>query len=110
MAHQDRGRKHRKRDERRGGPVRIGMHQASRHGDDDERRQSKSQQDAIRRQQWASAPLLLLPSPLWGGVGGGGRERRHTLANTSRAPTPTLPHKGGGRRDRPAKCDSLAPQ
>src|SRR6202171_5299041 len=44
---------------------------------------------------------LLLPSPLWGGGGGGGggvREMGHIRAATSRPSTPTLPHKGGGRR------------
>src|SRR5580700_125484 len=46
-------------------------------------------------------PASLLPSPLWGGVGGGGRAIRRTCATTSRPPTPTLPHKGGGRRVRP---------
>ena len=44
-----------------------------------------------------------LPSPLWGGAGGGGREvrckRRRPLV-TSRPPSPTLPHKGGGSRSR----------
>ncbi len=43
----------------------------------------------------------LLPSPLWGGVGGGGRaasRRRRGLPVASRPPTPTLPHRGGGRR------------
>src|SRR5580692_11548377 len=42
---------------------------------------------------------FLLPSPLWGGVGGGGRAAWHVGAVASRPPTPTLPHKGGGRRD-----------
>ena len=42
----------------------------------------------------------LLPSPLWGGVGGGGRRVWHICAKTSRPPTPTLPHKGGGRSGR----------
>src|SRR6266849_3500328 len=34
----------------------------------------------------------------WGGVGGGGRGVWHRDAITPRPPTPTLPHKGGGRR------------
>src|SRR5262249_17951712 len=56
----------------------------------------------------------LLPSPLWGGVGGGGREMWHSIAITSRPPTPTLPHKGGGRRDStappsPRAWDASAP-
>src|SRR5215470_11975251 len=36
------------------------------------------------------------------GGGGGGREKWHSIATTSRPPTPTLPHKGGGRRSRAA--------
>jgi hypothetical protein len=44
------------------------------------------------------AQRFRLPSPLWGGVGGGGRGMGHFRASTSRPPTPTLPHKGGGSR------------
>src|SRR6266849_6056015 len=33
----------------------------------------------------------------WGGVGGGGRAMGHRRRATPRPPTPTLPHKGGGR-------------
>src|SRR5499427_5669104 len=53
---------------------------------------------------WApgfGAPFLP-PPPLGGGVGGGGRGMGHCLAATPRPPTPTLPHKGGGRRACPA--------
>src|SRR5215470_7863525 len=38
----------------------------------------------------------LLPSPLWGGVGGGGRAELALLCSKARAPTPFLPHRGGG--------------
>src|SRR5215470_4280278 len=41
---------------------------------------------------------VLLPSPLRGGVGGGGRGVGHNRATAPRPPTPTLPHKGGGRK------------
>src|ERR1700730_3327090 len=34
----------------------------------------------------------------WGGVGGGGRRLGYARATAPRPPTPTLPHKGGGRR------------
>jgi hypothetical protein len=33
---------------------------------------------------------------LWAGVGGGGRKKWHSIATTSRPPTPALPHKGEG--------------
>src|ERR1700681_1188956 len=36
----------------------------------------------------------------WGGGGGGGRRLGHVRVVPSRPPTPTLPHKGGGRRKR----------
>ena len=52
---------------------------------------------------------LLLPSPLWGGVGGGGRHVGHFNAAASRPPTPTLPHKGGGRRSGGAVCTRPRP-
>src|SRR6266481_1962438 len=52
---------------------------------------------------------LLLPSPLWGGVGGGGRGVWHHCAITSRPPTPTLPHKGGGSRRAPCRVQSPCP-
>src|SRR5580700_11975711 len=53
---------------------------------------------------------LLLRSPWWGGVGGGGREvgrERGRLLVTSRPPTPTLPHKGGGSRSRKRRVTRL---
>src|SRR6266849_6328679 len=55
-----------------------------------------------------SIARLLLPSPLWGGAGGGGRAKWHARVNRARPPTPTPPHKGGGRRGRPAICDCLS--
>src|SRR5215468_4215235 len=40
----------------------------------------------------------MLLFPLWGGVGGGGRRMRHCRTVIPRPPTPTLPHREGGRR------------
>ncbi len=52
-----------------------------------------------RRQVKARRCRELLPSPLWGvGVGRCGTSMRHGTP-----PTPTLPHKGEGVRDRPVE-------
>src|SRR5712692_9685966 len=73
--------------------------------------------DSVKRRRWvvpSPTRSRLLPTSVtllsgrtlatasfgWGGVGGGGRAMRHTCAITPRPPTPTLPHKGGGRRSK----------